>query len=106
MSEIMFENIKELTTFPVQKDDMPLYWRVNYHVECLDQAQFQHAVEMLDHVYQSIKPEIGIDRPSIDAARRKQMKVIYMKKFSRVLKTGMSRGYGLYRGIICAGTGG
>lgn len=98
MSEIMFENIKELTTFPVQKDDMPLYWRVNYHVECLDQAQFQHAVEMLDHVYQSIKPEIGIDRPSIDAARRKQMKVIYMKKIFACVKDGDVKGVRLISG--------
>jgi len=80
MSEIMFENIRNLTTYAIRKEDIKVYWRLNYHVEQLDEIQFQKAVGILRNVYQSLKPSLGIKRQIVDDTSKKQIQTIYMKR--------------------------
>ncbi|MCK5082134.1 MAG: glycosyltransferase [Candidatus Omnitrophica bacterium] len=80
MSEIMFENIKSLTTYPIQKESMRLYWQLNYEVGDLDRMQFQEAVDILKNIYKNLKPALGIEQRLVDAKSQKQIKTLYMKK--------------------------
>lgn len=78
--QIIKENINQLTSFLIKKEEVELLWKLHYAPDQMSAEDFTRALDLLEKAYQSIRPEFGVSKKHIQKFFSRRKKVFYAKR--------------------------
>ncbi len=78
--QIIKENINQLANFSIQEEDVELLWKLHYATGQINESDFARALDLLEKVYESIRPEFGVCKKDVQRFFSRYKKVFYAKR--------------------------
>jgi hypothetical protein len=88
MTRIIFENIQQLTSYPIREREAALLYQGTYEVERLDLQQIHEVLTVMEQVYRHLKPSLGIEPLWAKRKIGDQRTTIYMKRIFSYIQNG------------------
>ncbi len=87
-TDIIYDNLRYLSTADISTEEISILCRANYHASSLSDDEFRKAVEILSMVYDNIRDEFKLERAFVHDWYMRQLRTICLKRIYFFIQKG------------------
>ncbi len=87
-TDIIYDNVKYLSSADISTEEISILCRANYHASSLSDDEFKRAVEILYVIYDNIRNEFKLDVPLVHNWYMRQLRTISLKRIYYFIQEG------------------